>query len=107
MIIYFKNSAIDTNTHYQTYALTLSVWALNILIMIISLTCLLVNDPVIYSDSEAYKEYIQMRKKAEDNLSKVITTIIQNNNVVICNFIITNFISIVNREIEKLQFLSS
>lgn len=79
MIIYFKNSTIDTDSHYQMYALTLSVWALNILIMIISLTCLLVNDPVIYSDSEAYKDYVQMRKKAEDNLNKVITTIIQCN----------------------------
>lgn len=45
--------------------------------MIISLTCLLVNDPVIYSDSEAYKDYVQMRKKAEDNLNKVRATIIQ------------------------------
>lgn len=79
MCEYFKNSIIDTDSHYQIYVLTLSVWALNILIMIISLTCLLVNDPVIYSDSEAYREYVEMRKKAEDNLNKVITTIIQCN----------------------------
>lgn len=60
---------IDT---YQAYAFTLSVWALNILLMIISLTCLLISDPIIYSDSESYKDYIQMRKQAEDNLYKVI-----------------------------------
>lgn len=56
---------------YQNYAFSLSVWALNILVMIISLTCLLINDPIIYSDSEAYQEYIKIRKQAEDNLNKV------------------------------------
>jgi len=56
---------------YQSYAFSLSVWALNILVMIISLTCLLINDPIIYSDSEAYQEYIKIRKQAEDNLNKV------------------------------------
>jgi len=56
---------------YQSYAFSLSVWALNILVMIISLTCLLINDPIIYSDSEAYREYIKIRKQAEDNLNKV------------------------------------
>jgi len=56
---------------YQSYVFSLSVWALNILVMIISLTCLLVNDPIIYSDSEVYQEYMQMRKQAENNLNKV------------------------------------
>jgi len=62
---------MDTDT-YQTYAFTLSIWVLNIIAMIISLTCLLISDPIIYSDSEAYKEYVQVRKNAEDNLQKVI-----------------------------------
>lgn len=61
------------NDTYQTYAFTLSVWALNILVMIISLTCLLIIDPIIYSDSEIYKDYKQMRKQAEENLYKVNT----------------------------------
>jgi len=56
---------------YQSYAFSLSIWALNILMMIISLTCLLISDPMIYSDSEAYQEYMQIRKQAEDNLIKV------------------------------------
>lgn len=56
---------------YQSYAFSLSIWTLNILMMIISLTCLLISDPMIYSDSEAYQEYMQMRKLAEDNLIKV------------------------------------
>lgn len=56
---------------YQSYAFSLSIWTLNILMMIISLTCLLISDPMIYSDSEAYQEYMQMRKQAEDNLIKV------------------------------------
>lgn len=66
----FKDSGSDMDT-YQTYAFTISVWALNILVMIISLTCLLISDPIIYSDSEAYTNYLQIRKKAEDNLHKV------------------------------------
>uniref|UniRef100_A0A2S2QJM6 Sterol regulatory element-binding protein 2 n=1 Tax=Sipha flava TaxID=143950 RepID=A0A2S2QJM6_9HEMI len=69
MIIDFKDSVMDTDT-YQTYAFTLSVWALNILLMIISLTCLLIDDPIIYSDSENYKDYIQLKKQAEENLYK-------------------------------------
>lgn len=40
--------------------------------MILSLTCLLISDPLIHSDSEAYQEYMQVRKKAEDNLNKVL-----------------------------------
>lgn len=56
---------------YQSYAFNLSIWALNILVMIISLTCLLISDPIVYSDSEAYQEYMQMRKQAELNLNKV------------------------------------
>jgi len=56
---------------YQNYAFSLSIWALNILVMIISLTCLLISDPMIYSDSETYQEYVKMRKQAEDNLNKV------------------------------------
>jgi len=56
---------------YQSYAFSLSIWALNILMMIISLTCLIISDPVIYSDSETYQEYMQIRKQAEDNLNKV------------------------------------
>jgi len=56
---------------YQSYAFSLSIWTLNILMMIISLTCLLISDPMIYSDSEAYQEYMRMRKQAEDNLIKV------------------------------------
>lgn len=86
---------------YQTYAFTLSVWALNILVMIISLTCLLISDPIIYSDSEAYKDYLQMRKKAEDNLYKVIKK-----RICFYNFIITNgFINILqgNRKIAVLE----
>jgi hypothetical protein len=71
MIIDFKDSVMDTDT-YQTYAFTLSVWALNILLMIISLTCLLIDDPIIYSDSENYKDYIQLKKQAEENLYKVV-----------------------------------
>lgn len=69
--ILFKDSSMDTDI-YQSYAFTISVWALNILVMIISLTCLLISDPIIYSDSESYKDYLQMRKQAEDNLYKVI-----------------------------------
>lgn len=69
-MIYFKDSGADTGT-YQTYIFTLSIWALNILVMIISLTCLLINDPIIYSDSENYKDYIQLKKQAEENLYKV------------------------------------
>jgi len=56
---------------YQSYAFSLSIWALNILMMIISLICLLSSDPMIYSDSETYQKYIQIRKQAEDNLNKV------------------------------------
>jgi len=52
--------------------------------MIISLTCLLISDPIIYSDSEAYKDYIQMRKQAEDSLYKVII-------ILICFSIIINY----------------
>ncbi|XP_050057621.1 sterol regulatory element-binding protein 2-like isoform X2 [Aphis gossypii] len=63
------DSEMDDGT-YQSYAFSLSVWALNILVMILSLTCLLINDPIIYSDSEAYQEYIKIRKQAEDNLNK-------------------------------------
>jgi hypothetical protein len=66
---------VDDGT-YQSYAFSLSVWTLNILVMIISLTCLLINDPIIYSDSEAYQEYIKIRKQAEDNLNKVSDTYI-------------------------------
>lgn len=62
---------MDTDS-YQTYAFTMSVWVFNFLVMIISLTCLLISDPIIYSDSEAYKDYMLMRKQAEDNLYKVI-----------------------------------
>lgn len=40
--------------------------------MIISLTCLLISDPIMYSDSEAYNDYLLIRKNAEDNLYKVI-----------------------------------
>lgn len=87
---------------YQTYAFTLSVWALNILVIIISLTCLLISDPIIYSDSEAYKDYLQMRKKAENNLFKVIEK-----KKYFYNFIIKNGFINICREIEKLQFLSS
>jgi len=61
---------VDDGT-YQSYAFSLSIWTLNILMMIISLTCLLISDPMIYSDSEAYQEYMQIRKQAEDNLIKV------------------------------------
>ncbi|XP_060866530.1 sterol regulatory element-binding protein 2-like isoform X2 [Metopolophium dirhodum] len=63
------DSGMDDGT-YQSYAFSLSIWTLNILMMIISLTCLLISDPMIYSDSEAYQEYMQMRKQAEDNLIK-------------------------------------
>lgn len=56
---------------YQTYVFTLSVWALNILIMIIGLTLLLIRDPIIYSDSEIYQDYKQLRKQAEENLFNV------------------------------------
>lgn len=70
-LLSFKDSGTDTDL-YQTYAITLSVWVLNIIIMIISLTFLLISDPIIYSDSEAYRDYIQMRKQAEDSLNKVI-----------------------------------
>ncbi|XP_022182319.1 sterol regulatory element-binding protein 2-like isoform X1 [Myzus persicae] len=63
------DSGMDDGT-YQSYAFSLSIWALNILMMIISLTCLLISDPIIYSDSETYQEYLQMRKQAEDNLNK-------------------------------------
>lgn len=89
----------DTDT-YQTYAFTIFVWALNFLIIIISLTCLLINDPIIYLDSEAYKEYLLVRKKAEENLNKV--TIIVN---IRCTPIHLDFN--IYREIKKLQFLSS
>lgn len=71
MITGFKDSQMDTGI-YQMYAFTLLVWVLNILVMIISLTCLLINDPIIYSDSENYKDYIQLKKRAEENLYKVI-----------------------------------
>lgn len=59
------------NDTYHGYAFTVSVWALNVLVMIISMTCLLISDPIIYSDSEAYKDYMQLRKQAENNLKKV------------------------------------
>lgn len=62
---------MDTGS-YQDYAFTLSVWVLNILVMIISLTCLLINDPIIYSDSENYQDYIRLKKRAEENLNKVV-----------------------------------
>jgi len=68
--------------------------------MIISLTCLLINDPIIYSDSEAYKEYVQVRKKAEENLTKV-TIIIES------KYTLINFFSNIYREIKKLPYLNS
>lgn len=67
--IYFVDSKTDI---YQTYAFTFSVWMFNILVMIISLTCLLISDPIIYSDSEAYNDYVQVRKRAENSFLKVI-----------------------------------
>lgn len=65
---------MDTGS-YQDYAFTLSVWVLNILVMIISLTCLLINDPIIYSDSENYQDYIRLKKRAEENLNKVVISL--------------------------------
>ncbi|XP_050443452.1 sterol regulatory element-binding protein 2-like [Adelges cooleyi] len=54
----------------QNYMLTIAIWALNILGTVICLIFLLNNDPVVYSDSEIYRDYIQRRKLAENYLSK-------------------------------------
>ncbi|XP_050529343.1 sterol regulatory element-binding protein 2-like [Daktulosphaira vitifoliae] len=65
------NAKIDSElevTHNLMF--NIAIWTLNISIMCISLICLLNNDPIVYSDSEAYQDYTQRRKNAKINLQK-------------------------------------
>lgn len=67
--------------------------------MIISLTCLLIRDPIVYSDSEMYNDYKELRKQAEENLYKVNKN--KNNFMAITSIFMGRFL-ILYREIKKL-----